>query len=114
MISVIPYIHKPTIFYFKLDLNREYKYFHVDLCFLGKELEVGSVLKKSNVLKGFTAVFDPEFETGPPGGGQPGQYDPNDGYVTGRSSASLADAKTTAYRADDSGPLIECRTILLL
>jgi len=56
----------------------------------------------------YLAILDPEYTGGPAGGAPPGEYEPNDGYVRGKSTSSLADAKTSgaADTADDDGSLI--------
>jgi hypothetical protein len=38
-LSAIPYTHHPTVLYFKLDLNKKFQYFHVDVCLFGKGVE---------------------------------------------------------------------------
>jgi len=38
--KVTRYEHSPTLFFFKLDVNRGLRYFHVDVCLLGRGVEV--------------------------------------------------------------------------
>jgi hypothetical protein len=40
MISINKYTHEPTVLFFKIDLNKEMRYFHIDFCLFGKGVEV--------------------------------------------------------------------------
>jgi len=38
-LALAKYIHPPTIFYFKLDINKQIRYIHLDVCMFGVGVE---------------------------------------------------------------------------